>query len=534
VKTTDSMVDSSMRITDPMHANSQSHQGTQLPPVGPKDQSMAKHCSSFFNMLLDVAGEGEAPAKEGVQISLPDRSSAGKSVNVIHRDKLSCPDSSEIVSAVVRTPSSIHPLNVGVKGNRDRELKIQRTTLISSTAKELSDDPLVQLSMMRAMQNQHMTPDMVRKNVEEREATRTATARQRQSKKRKATVKAAVQHTGTVITSQQEAVPQSMIEVALQSVCPPMQSDPESTALHPHSFLASQIGSTAAAVTSLEDLLTDLASDLASAMTVLNNIPSSHGLEVPQLIELNAAHRALAILQSILVSLQPQVPPQELSHQQQLLSAFLLAEWGRHVKESASVSSLLVNLLQQGVPSPQQLGGTQPEAAERVVKSSEQASSRKGENTGSIMEPTNGGPSRKSNTPSLSRKQPTKRKHTDMSKSYDPLNHQFVRIPCRARRMPADHNFKVCIRSSLPLLISIIVSALRRMCWLTGSPLSPHHRTKPSMTDGVFCSAQRYHKCCTRTKFGMLALLLSCLRSQVSVLQGLCHSCGQPCLLAEA
>ena len=427
-----------------MHANSQSYQDIRPPQDGPKNQSKAKHCSSFFNMLLDVAGEGEAFAKESTPISLPARSGAGQSVNLIHTDSSSCPDSSAICS-VAPPLSSIHPVAVAAKGSLDEELKIQETALISSAVKELSDDPLVQLSMLRAMQNQQVTPDMLRKNMAEREATRAGSVRQRQSTKRKSTVKAAAQQTstGTVITSQQEEDQQTSIEVACQSVYQPMRSDSGSTPLHPNSILASQGGSKAAPVTSQEELL----AVLANAMTLLNNIPSSHGLEVPHLIDLNATQRALVMQQSILLSLQPQVHPQELSHQQQLLSAFLLAAWERQVNISAGVSSLLGNLLlQHRVPSHQQLGGTQQEVADRIIRSSEHASSRNVEHTECIVEPTNGAPISWSKTPSLSRKHSTKRKHTDLSKRYDPVNTQFVRIPCRARRMPADHNFKVCRR----------------------------------------------------------------------------------------
>ena len=107
-----------MRITDPMHGKSQSHKDIQRPHDTQKHQSMAEHCSTFFSMLLDVAGDSDALAKARVPAPLPERSKSGdvnQRVNVTHTECSSCPGSSVLVSAVAARPLSSYPVEEKLK-----------------------------------------------------------------------------------------------------------------------------------------------------------------------------------------------------------------------------------------------------------------------------------------------------------------------------------------------------------------------------------------------------------------------------------
>lgn len=313
----------------------------------------------------------------------------------------------------------------------------QRAALLA-TVKSLSNDPLVQLSMMRAMQQQQVSPDVVIKNKEKQAAL----ALKANARKRKPATGGPAQ-----LPMKSQRVPLS------QGAAP--KSRPASTVRQ----AAPQAGLVQAQqpqFTDMSGLLAGLLSEQTQPNVLSNQVPqinrnAQSGSMQGQ--DSNPPRGGLPSIQSLLGALQQQ-------HQQLGLIPALFNVPPSTQDNDGGISSLIQNLISSLTPQ-QQLDLAQsliPQSMGPVVVPQQQPQPK-----------TLAAAARPGLESSLSSCQ----KDSDISSGRSQSS-QAIRIPCRARGMPLDHNFEVC-RSRH--------SCFKQLCTdtftcLTFSFVLPHCRTR--------------------------------------------------------
>jgi hypothetical protein len=147
---------------------------------------------SGSSLAAPVGNSTTATAIETVGESAgdPSRESLEMSVSAAHKTNIPAGAAVPLVAAA-SIPVSAGDSNISAEAcasdAKSRTEAKKRKAALLKAAKALSNDPLVQLSMLRAMQQQQIAPEVVQKNKEERE--KAAQARQRRlPKKRRAPV----------------------------------------------------------------------------------------------------------------------------------------------------------------------------------------------------------------------------------------------------------------------------------------------------------------------------------------------------------
>lgn len=310
------------------------------------------------------------------------------------------------------------------------EIKKQRAALLKA-AKALSNDPLVQLSMLRAMEQQQVAPDVVQKNKEERE--KAAEARLRRShKKRKATVSLPP---AAPAKSPRHRVKDKASKRAPAGGC--------GTAL-PAAFPQPQLVPPAPApVDALEALTASLSQPQNNGL--LQSLPSNLAGGSDQVISgtLQFVHMLLGMMQqnSTLHS-----PTQALAGLQALQGL-----------GSSGFNAPLLDLIQD-------IGSTMP--AQQKVALAQALVPHLGAAASSRKNVTNDGVSSQGNgTSALNSSLCSSQKDSRGTSGRDssPRYGQEVKIPCRARGMPSEHNFQVCPFSFLASCYGLL--------WPLNSPL---------------------------------------------------------------
>jgi hypothetical protein len=401
-------------------------------------------------MLLEVAEEPEGLTNRTstiIRTSLPGNTNQKADVNHINASSPANAASLSVLAPVVRGSNAAVAVgaaavaqSVAIKGvpspsnltlqkapsNIDEEHQGERSVLIG-TVNALSDDPLVQRSMLRAMQKHQVTSDVLRKNILEERVF----ARQRQPKRKAGLTDstAAPSSRHSLNVTRHETVEQPSTGGSSQSIRhQPAASDPGSSRL-PQSFGANTLPNPAG-------ILENLLASLIQATAISHNLrqqfhaPSIHQVRGPEQNLMNIANQALHLQQSFLGGIQPQGAPHQLPHNPLLISSLLLAALGGQ-GTSNDLLSLIPNLVARLHLPPQQ------DTFFPMFNGEVEAAMNEAIHPTMVVNPQ-GAPSNE--CPSS---RPSQNDDSDLSDSLDPPPSRFVRIPCRARSMPLDHNVKV-------------------------------------------------------------------------------------------
>ena len=299
------------------------------------------------------------------------------------------------------------------------ESKKQRAALLKAV-KSLSNDPLVQLSMLRAMQQQQVSPDVVRKNKEERE--KAAEARHHKKlKRRKATEPPASvppPKSQKIRIEERHYKQPEAGGASISSVPAPMaQGSAASQQMPAHTQLAGN---------ALEALLISSNQlDNSSLFAAHTNPPADS--------DVNVLNGTLSFLQTLIDVIQQ-------NQTQHPVASYPSLQSGGPADTTVTILDF-IRSLGKGMPLQQQVA-----FAQVLLPGLSGAMNANCTGSGHAVSQSNGTSEPGSSLGSSLKD--SQKSENDKSQSSPG---QQVRIPCRARGMPSDHNFQVCEHFSVSI-----------------------------------------------------------------------------------